>query len=133
MHTDNHICSPIILRRIKWIPRQTLLERLKASQLEHKFIQPQPNRGRSKLIEPLPQETVLSHDFIQRNVLIVGEEGTVVGVNVHDITVDFQGEAIGLGLMKDIEGITKSVGGGSMSTACVGHEDLDCGYIFTLD
>mmetsp|Transcript_15730 Transcript_15730/g.22367 ORF Transcript_15730/g.22367 Transcript_15730/m.22367 type:complete len:227 (-) Transcript_15730:234-914(-) len=119
MHTHDHIGSLIILGAIKWIPRQTLLERLEACQFQHEVIQPQSKRRRSKFIEPLPQETVLRHDFVQSHVFIVGEEWTVVRINVHDIAMDFQWEAIRFGLVKDIKGIAKSVGGGTMSTACV--------------
>mmetsp|Transcript_21073 Transcript_21073/g.31810 ORF Transcript_21073/g.31810 Transcript_21073/m.31810 type:complete len:207 (+) Transcript_21073:207-827(+) len=99
MHTHNHISSLIILGTIKWIPRQTLLEWLKARQFQRVLIQPQAKWCRSKFIEPLPQETVLCHDFVQSHVLIVGEEWTVVSINVHDIAVDFQWEAIRLSLV----------------------------------
>mmetsp|Transcript_9204 Transcript_9204/g.15234 ORF Transcript_9204/g.15234 Transcript_9204/m.15234 type:complete len:227 (-) Transcript_9204:305-985(-) len=119
MHTHNHVGSLIILGTIKWIPRQTLLEWLKASQFQHVLIQPQPEWRSTKFIEPLPQETVLRHDFVQSHVLVVGEEWTVVGINVYDIAMDFQREAIRLGLMKNVEGIAKSVGGGTVSAACV--------------
>mmetsp|Transcript_10581 Transcript_10581/g.23270 ORF Transcript_10581/g.23270 Transcript_10581/m.23270 type:complete len:214 (+) Transcript_10581:748-1389(+) len=105
MNTDHHICTFVIALDIHRISRQTPLKWLETCQLQHELIQPQPKRCCTKFVKPLPQKAVLCHNFVQRNVRIVRPEGTVICVDVNDVTVDFEREASRLRLVKYVEGI----------------------------
>ena len=42
--------------------------------------------------------------------------------------MDGQRERFGFRFVEDVKCIPQGVGGGAVTAACVGHEDLDCGF-----
>lgn len=147
MDANDHIGPLVVPSDIHGIPRHALLERFEAERLQRQLVHPEAERRGSKFIEPFPQKGILGHDFVQGNVLVEREEWSVVlyqsrsvsrrhhyviifrdifshRVDVNDIAVDRQRKLRWLGLVQDIEGVSKCICAGPVSTSSVTHEHL---------
>lgn len=131
MNTNHHICPFIVPLRIQRITPHTSLKGLEAKRLQQEVVHPKTQRRRSEFVKPFPQKAVFRHELVQRDVGVDGPEGAVVGVDVHDVAFDLEGETGRFRLVQDVEGVAEGVGGGAMAASRVGHEDLDGGHFFS--
>lgn len=114
MHRDDHV-SPLTRHRGSC---ETLLEGIIAEGIQHVIVDAHTKVCRSRVVEYVPRDGVLGHQFVEGDVVVVGPNRSILRVDIDDITMN-------LSRIELVKGIPQRIRRGSVAAARVAHENLD--------
>ena len=78
------------------------------------------------MIKDIPGYGILGHELVETDIVVVGPERTVVGVEVDNVALDPAG-------VKNVKGISKGICRGTVPTSCIRHENLNSANILSVE
>ena len=120
MDRNDHVCSLVCSTGGSI---QTLAKGIKAKEVEQDVIQPNPKWRRSKVIKQVPRPGIGSHALIPSHIVVVRVDGTIIRVNVDNVTLN-----VVLGELH-LQGVAERIRGCPVPTTRIAHENLNGVYI----